>query len=138
VRRKLAINIVVAAPACLLVFKATVAVLVAFPDYFPANFRSDLLLGRHGYFIGSYHWAFYAHVVAGPLTLIPDLSAYRKLGEHALVRVGMLGRVDTSDDSESSMARPDHERLRRAAHPARTADANVIDEGSGTGGKTCE
>jgi len=57
----------------LLVIKTVIYVLLNFRDYFPADFRSDFLLGRSGYFYGWYQWAFYAHVVSGPLTLIVGL-----------------------------------------------------------------
>jgi hypothetical protein len=59
--------------AALLICKTTVAVLVTFRDYFPPNFRADFLLGRDGYFFGAYQWAFYAHIIAGPLALINGL-----------------------------------------------------------------
>ena len=56
--------------AGLLVAQTVVAVLLSFPDYFPPNFRSDFLLGRGDYFYGAYAWAFYAHVLSGPVTLV--------------------------------------------------------------------
>ncbi|MEX1223434.1 MAG: DUF2306 domain-containing protein [Pirellulales bacterium] len=59
--------------ACLLVCQTIVAVLLSFRDYFPPNFRSDFLLGRSGYFFGLYQWAFYAHILSGPFTLIAGL-----------------------------------------------------------------
>lgn len=57
----------------LLVGKTVLTVLLAYRDYFPANFRSDFLLGRSGYFYGTYQWAFYAHIVAGPFVLVTGL-----------------------------------------------------------------
>ena len=65
---------VVKALACLLVCQTIVSVLLAFRDYFPPNFRSDFLLGRNTYFFGPYQWAFYAHIISGPLTLISGLA----------------------------------------------------------------
>ncbi len=59
--------------ACLLVCKTTLVVLLTFPDYFPPSFRSDFLLGRKAYFFGPYQWAFYTHIVAGPITLLNGL-----------------------------------------------------------------
>jgi uncharacterized membrane protein len=59
--------------AYLLVCRTTVSVLLTFGSYFPPNFRSDFLLGRDAYFFGPYQWAFYAHIVSGPFTLIAGL-----------------------------------------------------------------
>jgi hypothetical protein len=53
----------------LVVGKTIAATLANWPSYFPPDFRSDFLLGREGYFFNGYHLAFYAHIVAGPLTL---------------------------------------------------------------------
>ena len=68
-----AIRRVVQVLACLLVCKTTTSILLAFGDYFPPNFRSDFLLGRSTYFFGTYQWAFYAHIITGPFTLIAGL-----------------------------------------------------------------
>ena len=59
--------------ACLLVCQTTIAVLLTFGDYFPPNFQSDFLLGRDTYFFGPYRWAFYAHIISGPFSLIAGL-----------------------------------------------------------------
>jgi uncharacterized membrane protein YozB (DUF420 family) len=59
--------------ACLLVGKTIVAVVLTYPSYFPPNFRSDFLLGRSAYFFGPYQWAFYTHIISGPLTLLVGL-----------------------------------------------------------------
>ena len=53
----------------LVVAKTIAATLANWPSYFPPDFRSDILLGREGYFFDGYHYAFYAHIIAGPLTL---------------------------------------------------------------------
>ena len=50
--------------------KTVITVFWTFRDYFPPNFESYFLNGRDGYFFGSYRWAFYAHIVSGPLTLL--------------------------------------------------------------------
>ncbi|MCA9026866.1 MAG: DUF2306 domain-containing protein [Planctomycetaceae bacterium] len=57
-----------------LIIRVTFAVLRNYPDYLPPNFSADFLLGREAYFFGSYQWAFYAHIVSGPLTLIIGLA----------------------------------------------------------------
>jgi hypothetical protein len=56
--------------AGLLVLKVTGGVVLNYRHYFPPNFESDFLRGRESYFSGSYHWAFYTHIAAGPLSLI--------------------------------------------------------------------
>jgi hypothetical protein len=58
---------------CLLIVKVTISVILGYRDYFPANFASDFLRGRQSHFWGSYQWAFYAHIVAGPVSLILGL-----------------------------------------------------------------
>lgn len=64
--------------AGLLVLKVTVAVVMVYPNYFPPNFESDFLHGREAYFFGGYQWAFYAHVIAGPITLVLGLVLVSK------------------------------------------------------------
>lgn len=56
-----------------LILKVTVSVVAGYRDYFPPNFKSDFLLGRQTYFFGAYQWAFYSHIVAGPVSLILGL-----------------------------------------------------------------
>ena len=55
---------------CLLILKVTLTIVMNYRDYLPPNFNSDFLVGRDSYFFGAYQWAFYTHIVAGPLTLI--------------------------------------------------------------------
>jgi hypothetical protein len=57
----------------LLILKVTLSVVLAYRDYFPADFESDFLFGRESYFWGAYAWAFYAHILAGPITLVLGL-----------------------------------------------------------------
>jgi hypothetical protein len=59
--------------AGLLVLKVTLSVVLGYRVYFPADFRSDFLLGRESYFWGAYAGAFYAHILAGPITLVLGL-----------------------------------------------------------------
>jgi hypothetical protein len=56
--------------AVLLVWKVMVAVLLEYRNYVPPNFGSDFLRGRESYFWGTYAWAFYVHLVAGPPSLL--------------------------------------------------------------------
>lgn len=59
--------------AVLLVCRTVLYVLLSYGDYLPPNFQSDFLLGRRGYFFGSYQWAFYVHITSGPLSLLLGL-----------------------------------------------------------------
>jgi Predicted membrane protein (DUF2306) len=60
--------------AGLLILKVTAAVMWNYHNYFPPNFDTDFLRGRQDYFAGSYHWAFYVHIVAGPPSLVLGLA----------------------------------------------------------------
>lgn len=57
----------------LLVLKVTGGVVLNYRHYFPPSFESGFLLGRDAYFFGSYRWAFYTHLVAGPVALVLGL-----------------------------------------------------------------
>jgi hypothetical protein len=48
----------------------TFSVIVGYRNYFPPNFHADFLRGRQAYFFGAYRWAFYAHLISGPASLI--------------------------------------------------------------------
>jgi uncharacterized membrane protein len=61
---------VLTALAALLVGKVTLSVVLGYRDYFPPDFDSDFLIGRESYFWGGYRWAFYAHLVSGPASLL--------------------------------------------------------------------
>src|SRR5581483_10041540 len=65
-----ALNRVLAGVAVLLVLKVTLSVVVGYRQYLPPDFNSDFLLGREAYFFGAYRWAFYAHLVSGPVSLV--------------------------------------------------------------------
>jgi len=56
--------------AAILIWKVTLSVVIEYRNYIPPNFDSDFLRGREPYFWGAYQWAFYAHLVAGPASLI--------------------------------------------------------------------
>lgn len=56
--------------ASLLVLKVVFTVVSSYPDYFPPNFQVDFLLGRGHYFWQGYHWAFYVHIISGPISLL--------------------------------------------------------------------
>lgn len=56
--------------AGVVILKVTVGIVLNYRNYLPPSFQSDFLRGREAYFWDGYHWAFYAHIVAGPLTII--------------------------------------------------------------------
>ncbi len=56
--------------AGLLILRVTVGVVIGYRDYLPPNFNSDFLMGREEYFFGPYQWAFYAHLISGPTSLL--------------------------------------------------------------------
>jgi hypothetical protein len=72
-QRSLPMLRVVQTLVCLLVCKMLLSVILSYRDYFPANFHSDFLIGREAYFLGSYRWVFYVHIVAGPFVLLSGL-----------------------------------------------------------------
>lgn len=59
--------------AAVLVVKVTISIVLEYRLYFPANFASDFLRGRESHFTGNYQWAFYAHILCGPCSLILGL-----------------------------------------------------------------
>ena len=64
--------------AGILILKVTLGVVAGYDDYFPPDFGSAFLHGRRSYFFGPYQWAFYAHIVSGPVTLILGLILISK------------------------------------------------------------
>ena len=57
----------------LLIVKVTLAVVWNYRNYLPPNFNAEFLRGRESYFFDGYHLAFYAHITAGPVTLLAGL-----------------------------------------------------------------
>ena len=57
----------------LLVLKIVVITWISYRDYMPPNFQSDFLAGREGDFFGTYQWAFFPHIIAGPFSLLLGL-----------------------------------------------------------------
>lgn len=56
--------------AAILVLKVTAGIVANYRAYIPPDFSAEFLRGREAYFWGPYSLAFYAHIAAGPLTLI--------------------------------------------------------------------
>jgi hypothetical protein len=65
-----ALRVVLSTLTLVLIVKVALGVLLEYGNYFPPNFRSDFLRGRGSYFWGGYHWAFYAHLISGPASLL--------------------------------------------------------------------
>jgi hypothetical protein len=77
-----------------LILRVTASVISNYHNYFPPNFASDFLRGREGHFWGSYQWAFYAHVISGPLSLIVGLILIAERSRNRFPRWHRyLGRV---------------------------------------------
>lgn len=53
-----------------LFFKVLGSIVLEYQQYFPANFESNFLSGRREFFFGSYRFAFYAHIISGPISLL--------------------------------------------------------------------
>ena len=56
-----------------MIVKVLASVVLNYRDYFPPNFSSDFLRGREAHFRGVYRWAFTAHILSGPISLILGL-----------------------------------------------------------------
>jgi hypothetical protein len=50
--------------------KMVAVTLWRYREYFPPDFNSEFLQGREATFFGSYQWAFYPHIIGGPLSLV--------------------------------------------------------------------
>jgi Predicted membrane protein (DUF2306) len=59
--------------AGVLILKVIASAVSGYHDYFPPNFGSDFLRGREPHFFGVYQWAFYTHILSGPVSLILGL-----------------------------------------------------------------
>jgi len=79
-------------------------ILTEYRFYFPADFSAAFLIGRESVFVGLYRYAFYAHILVGPITLI--LAAWlmyggrkfggqtiRRLAEKSHRRIGRLQAI---------------------------------------------
>jgi hypothetical protein len=57
----------------LVILKVTASIVSNYRDYFPPNFNSEFLRSRESYFFGAYQYAFYTHILTGPITLVVGL-----------------------------------------------------------------
>lgn len=65
------LRLIVAWAAAALFVRVLFGILWEYQWYFPADFEaSAFLTGRRQTFVGIYRWAFYAHIISGPLVLI--------------------------------------------------------------------
>jgi|SRR5579883_1702488 len=83
--------------AGVLVLRVTASVVSNYHNYWPPNFSSDFLRGREPYFFGAYQWAFYTHIISGPVSLVLGLFL---ISERARTRFPKwhryLGRVQVA------------------------------------------
>src|SRR5262249_8383873 len=83
--------------AGVVILKVTASVVSNYRNSFPPNFTSDFLRGREGYFPGAYRWAFYTHIISGPVSLVLGLIL---IGERSRGRFPKwhrrLGRVQVA------------------------------------------
>lgn len=59
--------------ACALILKTVAKTASDYRNYFPPDFASDFLRGREPHFWGVYRWAFYTHILSGPVALLLGL-----------------------------------------------------------------
>lgn len=93
----LALRKLLLAAAGLLIVKVAISVVIGYRRYLPPDFTSDFLLGREAYFFGPYRWAFYAHCLAGPFSLLvgtlligEPLRSYAPRWHRKLGRIHMI------------------------------------------------
>jgi Predicted membrane protein (DUF2306) len=60
--------------AGVLILKVTLGMVGNYGSYFSPDFRVDFLRGRESYFFGGYRWAFYAHLISGPVALLLGMA----------------------------------------------------------------
>ncbi|MCA9217335.1 MAG: DUF2306 domain-containing protein [Planctomycetales bacterium] len=88
--------------AYVVVVKVTSSIVLVYSDYFPPNFQADFLIGRETHFWGPYAFAFYIHIVSGPVAIVLGLllinshlrirfaSLHRRIGQMQILLVSML------------------------------------------------
>ena len=59
--------------ACAVILKTIAKTASDYQNYFPPDFASDFLRGRERHFWGVYRWAFYTHILSGPVSLLLGL-----------------------------------------------------------------
>ena len=56
-----------------LIVKTIAKTALDYQNYFPPDFATDFLRGRERHFWGVYRWAFYTHILSGPVALLLGL-----------------------------------------------------------------
>ena len=97
------LNRVLMGAAVLLILKVTLSVVVGYRDYLPPDFNSDFLLGREAYFYGAYRWAFYAHLISGPMSLVASTIA-PETGSNAVISAGATTRATSLPSRSHSIS----------------------------------
>jgi hypothetical protein len=64
---------IIAVLAGALVLRVTASIVANYPGYLPPDFSSNFLRGREDHFLGLYQWAFYTHILSGPVALVVGL-----------------------------------------------------------------
>jgi hypothetical protein len=88
---------ILALMAGVLILKTTVSVISNYHNYLPPNFASDFLRGREPHFFSAYQWAFYAHILSGPVSLILGLILIAERSRAHFPRLHRyLGRIQVA------------------------------------------
>lgn len=83
--------------AGLLIVKVTLVVVLNYSNYHPPRFDSDFLRGREHYFSGPYRWAFYAHLLSSPISLLLGMILVSELFRLRFPRWHrLLGRIQVA------------------------------------------
>ena len=62
--------------ASVLIVKVLFNITSNYPSYISADFTAEFLSGREDHFSGLYRWAFFTHIMSGPITLILGLVLF--------------------------------------------------------------
>ena len=82
---------------CVLIVRVTIAVVLNYRKYLPPDFTSEFLQDREAYFFGSYQWAFYTHIVSGPIALLLGMVLINERFRVTFRRGHrVLGRIQTA------------------------------------------
>jgi hypothetical protein len=80
-----------------LVLKVTASVVSNYPGYFPPDFATEFLRGREPHFTGAYRWAFYTHILSGPVALVLGLALMAERSRGRFPRIHRaFGRIQVA------------------------------------------
>jgi uncharacterized membrane protein YozB (DUF420 family) len=82
--------------ALLLLGKVWIAIFSNYWLYFPPNFEHGFLQGRIGSFEGLYRWAFYTHIIAGPISIVVGTILLFPYTRRTASVHRLLGRIQLS------------------------------------------